>query len=135
MPFDELKRYLRHKVVKLQVNIREDLRLVSCGVSRVAGGYSLWLDCERLGAPSRVEFQGGGVAATWRGRAVLPRAHALTAEDPASRRSLLLALAQALSDISCRSGAGVGLWRDGGGKKRARRTVSRSVRAPCPGGG
>ncbi|MBU1072043.1 hypothetical protein KKG45_02215, partial [bacterium] len=120
MPLDEWKRYLRRNVAKLQANIREDLRLVSCGFTGAADGYALWLDCERVGACGDVDFRGRGVASLWRGSASLPRAHATPAADPIGRRNLLLALAQALSDISCRSGAGVGLWRDGGGGTRAR---------------
>ncbi len=104
---DDWKGYLRRDIETLQLALREDLRLVSWGVSRTSGEYALWLDCQRVGERS-------GTAAVWRGRAPLPRTWARSARDAIYRRGLLLALAQALADIACRSGAGVGLWRDAG---------------------
>lgn len=104
---EDWKRYLRRDIEKLQLAIREDLRLVSWGVSHTAGEYALWIDCQWVGERS-------GTVAVWRGRAPLPRTWARNARDAFCRRGLLLALAQALADIACRSGAGVRLWRNAG---------------------
>ena len=112
MPREDWTGYLRRHVARLQLSIREDLRLVAWGITRAAGGDRLWLDCERVGARSGVP---------WRGWARLPRAG-----RGRGRRGLLLALAQALSDIACRSGTGVGLWRE------PRRAVSPPARASSP---
>jgi hypothetical protein len=103
MPRTHWTRQLHRDIEKLQRALREDLRLVSWGISRAQDEYSLWLDCRRVGARP-------GVAAVWRGRAPLPRAWG-RAGGVAPRRGLLLALAQALSDIACRSGTGVKMWR------------------------
>jgi len=104
VPRNDWTRYLHRDIQKLQLALREDLRLVAWGVSRTAGDYALWLECQHVGE----------TAAVWRGWAPLPRAWARKTKTAMSRRGLLLALAQALSDIAGRSGSGVRLWRDAG---------------------
>jgi len=86
-----LRRFLRCGLDDLQRHLRSDLTLRDGGLSRVRGGYAVWLECE------------GASAAVWRGQGRVPHG--------AFRRGLQLALADALADIAGRSGAGVMLWK------------------------